>query len=204
MFKCNYEQRQPIRHVVNEKSVTAFEEEELGGSKSMGETEATGFTTCPVILLTRPPPTPTKRTGNNSESTTGNQQLCKRHSFSASINQNQLLGKFPGGLEAPGSAWMVGTTSHQAWSPPGTKWRQHGGRPTSLNTTSSTMCQRIQNTKTDLTLCTQVYHSKHVSETTIMPEINDTPNQCTIDKIQIHKLFEAFLPQLDTLAKFVS
>ena len=203
MFKCNYEQRQHIRHVVNEKSVTAFEEEELGGSKSLGETEATGFTTCPVILLTRPPPTPTKRTGNNSESTTGNQQLCKRHSCSASINQNQLLGKFPGGLEAPGSAWMVGTTSHQAWSPPGTKWRQHGGRPNSLNTTSSTMCQRIQNTKTDLTLCTQVYHSKHVSKTTIMPEINDTPNQCTIVEIHIHKLFEAFLPQLDTLT-FVS
>ena len=102
------------RHVVKEKSVTAFEEEELGGSRSLAETEATGFTTCPVILLTRPPPTPTKRTGNNSECTTGNQQLRKRHSFSAYTNQNQLLGKFPGGLDPPG--W---------WARPATKLGRH-------------------------------------------------------------------------------
>ena len=80
-FRClkfNYEQRQPIRHVANEKSVTVIEEEELGGSKSLGETEATGFTTCPVILLTRPPLTPTKRTGNNSES-------CQRKSTTLQV-----------------------------------------------------------------------------------------------------------------------
>ena len=141
--------------------------------------------------------------------TTGNQQLCNWHSFSASINQNQLLGKFSrwiggawirldGGHDQPPSLVATGHQVAPAWRE--TNLPQYN----QLYHVSENTKYKIQNTKTDLTLCTQVYHSKHVSETTIMPEINDTPNQCTIDKIQIHKLFEAFLPQLDTLTKFVS
>ena len=176
--------------------MSVFEEEGLGGSKSLGETEATGFTTCPVILLTRPPLTPTKRTGNNSESCHRKSTIFKWHSFSASINQNQLLGNFSrwiggawirldGGHDQPPSLVATGHQVAPAWRETNlpqynqlyhvsenTKYKiqntktnlpqynqlQHVSentkykiqRPPSLYTHRSTMCQRIQNTKTDL------------------------------------------------------